>query len=538
MGLLLNSSPTIISLCEGGFIALLLLFLPLGGWIGDVKCGRYKIIKSSLLFLIVMSIIPILVSCVNLVLLKYPTFLLNNGARAVTAVVFLCLVVISIFGFASFLANVIPFAMDQLRDWPAKDSSLFISWYVWTIYTCLLLSLITFGAIFSESSMFRFSDNPLSFGKTASTVLVTAVVLTSFAVFVCLIMFRIILHKKQNWFNIEPGNVNPYKLVYRVTRFAFEHKIPIRRSAFTYCEDDLPSRLDLGKSKYGGPFTTEEVEDVKVFHEIMKLLLSLGPVLYLTIVDDSTLSLGIQLHEYYISPYNVSSDFKFGRIVLLYHGMLSTFVIVVTIPLYLLFCRCSRWSSLPIFWSLRRIEVGTIIMLLNMLFKLGVNVAANVRHGAGFDCMLILEENVFRVFTPVEMASALIVQQVLSGLAQMLLYISFFEFICAQSPHSMKGMLIGMAYSIKGFFGLIALILHVPFLNWKYSYLSCGFVYYSVNVVLCVISFVILVLVVKGYRYRERDEPSKERMYAEEYYSNVQKERYYDYSISTESNIS
>ena len=36
-------------------------------------------------------------------------------------------------------------------------------------------------------------------------------------------------------------------------------------SAFTYCEDELPSRLDLGKHKYGGPFTTEQVEDVKTF---------------------------------------------------------------------------------------------------------------------------------------------------------------------------------------------------------------------------------------------------------------------------------
>ena len=50
-------------------------------------------------------------------------------------------------------------------------------------------------------------------------------------------------------------------------------------SAFTYCEDELPSRLDLGKEKYGGPFTTEQVEDVDVFLGILKVLLSLGPLL-------------------------------------------------------------------------------------------------------------------------------------------------------------------------------------------------------------------------------------------------------------------
>ena len=62
--------------------------------------------------------------------------------------------------------------------------------------------------------------------------------------------------------------------MYRVTKFAYQHKVPVHRSAFTYCEDELPSGLDLGKSKYGGPFTTEEVEDVKAFYGILKVLLN------------------------------------------------------------------------------------------------------------------------------------------------------------------------------------------------------------------------------------------------------------------------
>ena len=55
-------------------------------------------------------------------------------------------------------------------------------------------------------------------------------------------------------------------------------KIPVQRSAFTYCEDDLPSGLDLGKEKYGGCFTTEQVEDVKAFYGILKVLFSFGIV--------------------------------------------------------------------------------------------------------------------------------------------------------------------------------------------------------------------------------------------------------------------
>ena len=78
------------------------------------------------------------------------------------------------------------------------------------------------------------------------------------------------LYKLKKHLTIEPAGHNPFITVYKVLQYAWQHKCPERRSAFTYWEDDIPPRIDLGKSKYGGPFTTEEVEDVKTF-----LLLSL-----------------------------------------------------------------------------------------------------------------------------------------------------------------------------------------------------------------------------------------------------------------------
>ena len=54
-----------------------------------------------------------------------------------------------------------------------------------------------------------------------------------------------------------------------MSKFAAKHKAPVNRSALTYWEEDIPSRVDLGKSKYGGPFATEQVEDVKTFFKLM-----------------------------------------------------------------------------------------------------------------------------------------------------------------------------------------------------------------------------------------------------------------------------
>ena len=38
---------------------------------------------------------------------------------------------------------------------------------------------------------------------------------------------------------------------------------------------NTPSRLDLGKEQYGGPFTSEGVEDVKTFLCLLLLLVTL-----------------------------------------------------------------------------------------------------------------------------------------------------------------------------------------------------------------------------------------------------------------------
>ena len=76
-------------------------------------------------------------------------------------------------------------------------------------------------------------------------------------------------------FYIQRAGLNPFKNIYRVLKYAWNHKVPERRSAFTYWEEDIPPRIDLGKDKYGGPFTTEEVEDTKTFLRILPLLLCL-----------------------------------------------------------------------------------------------------------------------------------------------------------------------------------------------------------------------------------------------------------------------
>ena len=57
---------------------------------------------------------------------------------------------------------------------------------------------------------------------------------------------------------LKPSKSNP-----EVLNYATKHAFLEQHSALTYWDDDYPSRIDLGKDKYGGPFSFEEVEDVK-----------------------------------------------------------------------------------------------------------------------------------------------------------------------------------------------------------------------------------------------------------------------------------
>ena len=127
----------------------------------------------------------------------------------------------------------------------------------------------------------------------------------------------------------------------------------------------------------------------------------------------------------------------------------------------------------------------------------------------------------------------LLIQNILNALGNMLFYIATFEFICAQSPHSMKGLLIGTYYAIKGVFQLLGvLVIYAPIAALckpHESFPVCSFAYYLINVVILLIGTFAFIIVARKYQYRQRDEPDNIYHYAEEYYANAQDEPNYDY---------
>ena len=167
-----------------------------------------------------------------------------------------------------FQANIIHFGLDQLHDASTTEIKSFIVWYVITVFGAGVIVKVDFFCLNEQLRLFIW-------------------------LFICLSlsMALILLICCDHWLIKEPAAQGPLKLVYKVIKFAIVTKHPLRRSAFTYCEDELPSRIDFGKSKYGGPFTTEQVEDVKTFLRLIPLISLIG-----TMAGTYVASLNLYIH--------------------------------------------------------------------------------------------------------------------------------------------------------------------------------------------------------------------------------------------------
>ena len=99
---------------------------------GDMVCKRFKIIRGSLVFLPIAAVVLICIRGLLLeVIFHYSFWTMRAGA--IFLAVAGSVVHLVVIGLVPFFANVIPFAMDQLRDLPSGDSSAFVYWYVCTL---------------------------------------------------------------------------------------------------------------------------------------------------------------------------------------------------------------------------------------------------------------------------------------------------------------------------------------------------------------------------------------------------------------------
>ena len=337
------------------FSELINFLYPISGLLADVKLGRYTTIVSSIWMVVISTPLLLIGSGLLVTVLDfgeerkaYAILITTGSILAITGLlILLCSIV-------AFSANVIQLGLDQLHDSPAEDQIIFIQWYMWILYAAVLTVLFLTKII-----NFSYPINISSYYYTMGSLFTV--------ISIILIVTVYIAYKKKKWFMINKKLINPYKLVYLVTKFARKHKVPVNRSAFTYCEDEVPSGLDLGKTKYGGPFTTEQVEDVKVLYGIVKLLCTLGPVFFFISVS-SIFRVHI-LKEYYyqylINPQTLGSHIQF---MLAEDNLLYYLELVILLPLHIIFIR--PFISYYIPGTRTRMGMGMLVVILMLVVSL------------------------------------------------------------------------------------------------------------------------------------------------------------------------
>ena len=230
----------LLKVCLGVFGLTLLI----AGWLADTHIGRYNVMHSGIWIMWIATLITTTSSVVAS---------LHGSYDAVHPILLQIAIPVMAVGLGGFQASIIQFGLDQLHDASTSEIKSFIIWFVWTAHCQGIPMDFTFVCLKEGHRIFML----LYVFANLSSAMILVYIYNH-----CLIK--------------EPIQQNPLKLVCKVIRYAIKNKYPRQRSAFTYCEDELPPRIDFGKSKYGGPFTTEQVEDVKTFFRFLPVAMVAG----------------------------------------------------------------------------------------------------------------------------------------------------------------------------------------------------------------------------------------------------------------------
>ena len=440
---------------------LIYFFYPFFGVLADLKTGRYNIIITGVAFSFTSWIIGGLAGIVRLYFVDFNALFLTLFGLSY---------VLQVIGYCCFRSNVIQFNIDQLVGASADELSATINWH------SLNIPLVSFISNIGKCSVGKY-------------FVMVSYVVSGVAVSTVIISNSLFKHR----LDTTPHIINPVKLIAKVLNYARKNKYPRNRSAFTYWEKDYPSRLDLGKEKYGGPFTEEKVEDVKTFLRLMPLLVCIIGLPVCSSLSNTYSSHHRDLH--------FTSCFLTNNSI---HSLVSTILIL----LY-------QWVIYPCLFKyipsmLKRIGLGLVFAISTPLYYVIL-----------YTCHDYFNVNITSY-------QAIIIPQILYGISFSFIYPISLEFIIAQSPHQMRGFMVGLWYAAIGIGYVINITVKFPF-NCEED-INCKSLYYYVVMTITVFVILIVFLILaKRYKLRVRGNEVNIHLIAEEHY-----ERYFDQEYKVE----
>ena len=455
--------------------------------VADIYLGRYKVIQYSIRLLWIAVI-----ASNTIIALQY--YVVKNAATSSILTVF---TTIGVAGSAGIIVNSLQFGIDQLTDASSSEITSYISWCAWNF----MLGCTT-GAIFTNC-LTRY----ISLSYFVLPLSCTLSILSD-----CCF---------NHWLVKEPVTNNPLKLIYQVLKYAVKNKYPRLRSAFTYWEDKPYSRIDLGKNKYGGPFTIEQVEDVKTFFQILAVFGFCTPMFILFSSLHCLFSIQYFDNQFLLSLKNnsvaihIKSCYSETVALNLDYITIVFLVPVIELTLYPLLMKCTHCIN----FSIRaRFLLGIFVIILYELYLLCIElVVTQTSDLHNSTCFYYVNAETVRWYW-------LIPPKVLYGIALYIAFTSSMEFISAQAPYSMRGLLLGIDILLYGLSAAISTLCYLLVkISGKYYTQSnganCelwlyGCILFLTTAILCA-GFI----VEKWYSLRRRDEDlPNEQKFAVDYY--------------------
>ena len=447
------------------------LLYPVGGWIGDTCFGRYKVIRCSMWIMWIIAILCTINEILAEVITKYEVH-----SETVDHILYVILGV----GLAGLQSNIIQLGIDQLTDASAYEVTSFISWYTLTAYACWIIIHYTTDCITEEHIRLCF--------QYLVVVLCLTIALCSDFLFQHVLVKEHIVGK-------------PLSLIMGVL------KQTIRNRCLKYSihsEEELPSRLDVAKHRYGGSFTALQVENVGMFLWMLSVI-SVCAIVYgaLTPIEFAKENIARRLSSHsdtslgscYANLTSSYSDYIFAIMLLL------TYEFVI----YPFFHRC-----LPKISIMTTFLYGTVFLFLLIISLLGIEIAAYISQLNFNDttrCIYIDDQ----YSLPLGISNTwMLIPGFLSGLSLLLLVISGFEFIWSQAPSTMKGMILGLAYAFLGLYTLVHAAISSPFvfksdlIKWKHTLLTCRIWYFLVEGAVVLIVLIIISTLVRLHKLKRK----------------------------------
>ena len=491
----LNKHSQYSELLLSGVVAFTGALCPVFGYLADVHFGRYKV-------LVALSIILTIGQVSGGVLLIIGT--LNHYTLHTIVATFMLLpsFIMSKVSLNSAGSFIVIFGIEQLQDASSDELASYIFWCVWIERIgSTIVALV--NKFLSRSKNFVVANAALS--------IVMALILW------CFLWLNNRFASPR--YNRAPlSSAGTYKLTLRVLKFAITHKYPLHRSALTYCEDEKISRIDLGKSRYGGPFTTEQVEDVKTLLWIL-----------LIVVISCVTSLPLQAQLDSFVSFQFSRQMRWSTRLEadeVSHMMTTVMgVMVVSVHELVVFPLLRRWFPS----ILKRLGIYLLLCIATPLSYLLIQNMAGL-HDELNACMFQSTPN-GTTFIYMNATAALneyteLLPIISCEVAYTLFHCTLLELVIAQSPEHFKTMLVGgLTMAFVGLRYLAFQVISQPFAT-AYAKLqghedvSCDTIFYLVLVAAGLLGLLLYCAASRRYTYRRRDDVViNEHMYAEDYYS-------------------